>query len=328
MEAAELIRKDGAISIADTDIVIFHSTMYREQKRSEADRMIKEIATAPRRRYVTVFIDEDDGVRTPGFACGAISCDIVLKSHYNRKYRYPSNFRPWQFGLSNRIIEAVQPVEWEQRKNSIIVNFRPEHQLRKYVNSLLLPEIERCMTIDSRVDKIDVEKLEGYERLMYYQSRGRHYQPYYERLSASKICACYGGVFALSWWNYNRYTARLAREINNVLHISKWDRVRQWDSWRLWEAWAAGCCVVHIDLEKYGCELPVMPENGVDYVGLDIESLNTLKINGLAGGGGVNSLFLDDDRLREIASKGRRFALENYSPKAVAERLLKYIGKT
>ena len=112
------------------------------------------------------------------------------------------------------------------------------------------------------------------------------------------------------------------REINDIFHVYEWDRVRQWDSWRLWEAWAAACCVIHIDLEKYGCVLPVMPENDKHYIGIDIKNINKLK----------TLLARDSERpkesslLGEIAANGREFVLENYAPKKVAERLLTMVG--
>ena len=122
--------------------------------------------------------------------------------------------------------------------------------------------------------------------------------------------------------NYNKYTAKIAREINGVLNIYEWDRVRQWDSWRLWEAWAAAACVIHVDLEKYGCVLPVMPENGKHYIGIDIKNVD--RLDKLLS---QDAKSLDESSvLGEIATNGREFVLENYTPRKVAERLLAMIN--
>jgi hypothetical protein len=176
--------------------------------------------------------------------------------------------------------------------------------------------------------------------LLYWKQTGaRHYPAYYEKLSKSKLCACYGGVFAIPAGNHNKYTAKIARLMNAVIPLYEWDRVRQWDSWRLWEAWAAGCCVLHIDLEKYGCLLPVMPKNGVHYIGIDIKNPSRLENLFLRETNiaklhthhtcALEDLLTDETEnpegkslLGEIAANGCNFALSHYSPKKVAERLL------
>jgi hypothetical protein len=271
-----LIRHDKDFSAHDADMVFFHSALY-ETNRKQADKTILNITNAKNKKYVSLFIDEDDGVRTSGFSRGARSCDIVLKSHYNRKYQYPKNFIPWQFGISNRILNSIHPVSYNDRKNDMLVNFRPNHQSRQFINNLIIPVANRFFTINNTIDQIDVSNFHGNDLLLWKQTRGRHYQPYYDRLSNSKICACYGGVFAIPVGNYNKYTAKIARTVNDIIHFYEWDRVRQWDSWRLWEAWVAGCCIIHVDFEKYGCVLPVMPQNGEHYIGLDISHIGNLE---------------------------------------------------
>jgi len=318
-----LINYDKQFDEKDADMVFFHNKQYQNGV-SMTNELISSITSVPNRKYKVFFIDSADGLITPGFYKVARKCDVVLKCHYNRKYAYPSNFMPWQFGLSNRIINAVHPVDFEKRRNQIIVNFRAKHQLRDYVNSLLKPVIEPYYEWNDESDDFSTkEGMSDLDKLYWKQSGARHYPQYYDKLSNTKLCACYGGVFALPWGNCNKYTARIARNINDVIRISKWDRVRQWDSWRLWEAWAAECCVIHIDLEKYGCTMPVAPENGVDYIGLDMDSVkphDNKKLLAL-----IESLFSDENRLKEIAANGRKFVLENYSPKVIAERLLRLL---
>ena len=295
-----LIKHDKHFDMKDADFVFFHYVMYRDNY-SKANETIQTITGIPNRRFRVFFIDSSDGVRTPGFSKGGHSCDVVLKSHYNRKYNYPPNFTPWQFGLTKRIINAIHPAPFHERDNSILVNFRVKHQLRDYVSTLIRPIVENCFLWDNQTNGFTSAGLEGNDFHYWHKTGGRHFPQYYNKLSCTKLCACYGGVFALPWGNYNKYTAKIIRQLNDIFKVSKWDRVRQWDSWRLWEAWVAGCCVIHIDFEKYGCVLPVMPENGVHYIGLDIENMEKFEyqLNGDIG---------------TIADNGRKFALDNYSP--------------
>jgi hypothetical protein len=309
-----LIQSKENVSLHDVDIVFFHSALYITGRR-QADEIIMNITNTPNRKFVTVFMDESDGVRTPGFCKGARSCDIVLKCNYNRKYHYPDNFYPWQFGVSNRMLNSVYPKPFNERENSILVNFRVKHQLRDYINKLIFPDVTRYLHWDNGVDMTS-DSLTGNDLLFWKQTRGRHYPNYYDKLSTSKMCACYGGVFSIPWGNHDKYTARIARGINDIIKLSQWDRVRQWDSWRLWEAWTAGCCVIHVDFEKYGCVLPVMPQNGEHYIGIDIQSPQK-----------IESLLKDKSRLESIAENGRNFVLMHYTPRAVAEYLLNQIIK-
>lgn len=309
-----LIKCNDDFEMQNADIVFIHNEFY---KIPNADDILINLNRSPR-HYITVFIDESDGVRTPGFKKGACSCDYVLKCHYNKKYRYPLNFYPWQFGLCNRVLKAVSPSLYDKRESQILVNFRAKHQLRDYVNKLIHSVFSNYMTWNTSSDAFSAENLVGDDLLHWKQTGARHYPQYYDNLSKSAACACYGGVFAIPIGNYNKYTAKIARIINDFLHIYEWDRVRQWDSWRLWEAWAAGCCVVHVDLEKYGCVLPVMPENGKHYIGIDIKNLDKLE-KLLAKN---SEMPKESSLLGEIAANGREFVLENYAPVKVAERLL------
>ena len=89
----------------------------------------------------------------------------------------------------------------------------------------------------------------------------------------------------------------------------------QWDSFRLWESWAAGCATFHLDLANYGAVLPVMPRNWEHYIGIDLNR------PGLA----IERIQADDDLICRIATNGRAWALEHYSPVAVARRFLRAV---
>ncbi len=77
-----------------------------------------------------------------------------------------------------------------------------------------------------------------------------------------------------------------------------------------------GCLTLQLDFDKYGFELPVMPENWVHYVGLSLDNLKE----------DVERIFDERDRLPEIARKGRLWALQHYTPRPVATRFLRDAG--
>ncbi|MBY0431318.1 MAG: glycosyltransferase, partial [Rhodospirillales bacterium] len=98
-------------------------------------------------------------------------------------------------------------------------------------------------------------------------------------------------------------------------HITAGPVVDRWDSWRFWESLAAGCATVHLDFQKYGFLLPEMPRPFQHYLPIDLENPSEIVC------------FLRDqpEKLAEIASAGRDFALQYYSPDRVAARFLSLV---
>jgi hypothetical protein len=89
-------------------------------------------------------------------------------------------------------------------------------------------------------------------------------------------------------------------------------RAVQWDSFRFWEALAAGCAAFNIDLEHYGVLLPALPVNGEHYFGVRFDAVDAT----------IERIADDPSLLERVARQGREWALANYSPRALASRLL------
>ncbi len=92
-----------------------------------------------------------------------------------------------------------------------------------------------------------------YDLMQWGQTGRRHHPRYYRRLANTLACSCFGGC--------------LVKSILTQEPIVWW-----WDSWRFGEEMASGCVAFHVDFEQYGIELPVMPENWVHYIGIDLEN--------------------------------------------------------
>jgi hypothetical protein len=93
-------------------------------------------------------------------------------------------------------------------------------------------------------------------------------------------------------------------------------RLVQWDSFRVWEAWVAGCATINLDLDLYGPELPVMPENWKHYVGVDLSHPDKA----------IERLRDDPSVLERVAQEGRKWTIEHYSPESMARRLLEIVN--
>ena len=106
----------------------------------------------------------------------------------------------------------------------------------------------------------------------------------------------------------------LSRGLKRVLTLSRrrTHLVAQFDSWRLWESLAAGCATLHVDFERYGCVLPVMPTNWTHYIGIDLDRCDDA----------VERLLADPGIVERIGAAGREWVLTHYGPAPTARRLL------
>lgn len=216
-----------------------------------------------------------------------------LMTHENKFRKIPGNRLPWAFGLSARKMDITAPeVPFEERKNTVIRNFRASRnqQVRNVLDLAFVSHLENHFTIDRRVG-----------------------DDHFERLKNSVGCLAYGGSFDENLVS-NPYFANLPRYqklyANVIYHQSP--VILRWDSWRWWESLASGCLTFHLDFEKYGFLLPVMPRAWEDYIPIDLADPK----------GTVDKLMDQRSRWAEIAANGRSWARTHYSPKAVAQRLI------
>lgn len=218
-------------------------------------------------------------------------------THENRYYELPGLRIPWGFGCSSRVIEAVRPTG-APRTPRIVANFRPTHaqSVRQALDLALVSPLKKSMQIDAALS-----------------DPGRWGAAHFEKLRGSIACLAYGGYFAQDLHK----TPFLAGSLPPSPATFHRDTVvLRWDSWRFWESLAAGCATVHLDLNKYGCLLPEMPENGVHYIGIDLEDIPAA----------VAMLTGPRERLEAIGEQGRLWALQHYSPIAVARRFIKCVS--
>ncbi|MCI5056163.1 MAG: glycosyltransferase [Flavobacteriales bacterium] len=294
--------KKSSLSFTECDVVAISSTILDYNR---IDLLPKGIFT-DKRKFKLLFIDSSDGFITPGFSANFRKVDHVLKCHFNNKYDYPKNFIPWQFGLTKRMIDAVS-FDVEKREE-ILVNYRVDHTLRAMSWELLKDNIHPDLKANSEVDEKN-EEFDDLDELFWRQTGARHYPNYYKRLSQALACMAFGGHL-----DHRFSENRITRKILSKLHFlssKMYDRVYQFDSWRFWESLVAGCCTLHIDLEKFGAELPVMPINGEHYLGINVRS--TIE---------DQHAVKDLKKIQGIGLKGREWVLQHYTPKSIAQRFL------
>ena len=185
-------------------------------------------------------------------------------------------------------------MKWQ--KNIILANFKPtgRQSVRCCLDIAFISELRSLFQIDSEIDG------------------GLFDENHYKRLCRSRLCAAYCGEFIQDLnQTIHKDNPLLAQLLKNTV-------ISRWDNWRFWESLTCGCPTIHLDLEKYGCKLPISPINWKHYIGLnlsdlknDIHKIMHLHISG---------------ELEKIGQNGKNWVLEHYTPVAVAKRFLKMLN--
>jgi hypothetical protein len=270
------------------------------------------------RKYIIVYMDAEDTDRTYAVRPEFRQFDIILRNHFNSKFEYGNNFYPWPFGLNKRMLRELEEVpEFQKRKRQLLINFRADHSVRETSCRLIIPRIKKVLPIDNYTNSLDQPPADPYHYLHWVQTGRRHYPDYYVRLKNSAACACFGGFFVPSWpKNPENLISRAGRRILRKLKL-KSNTIAQWDSWRFWESLAAGCATFHVDFEKYGLALPVMPENWRHYIGIDLDNIQEA----------VDRISDEPEILEKVATQGQRWVMENYAPVPTALRFLETVSQ-
>lgn len=329
-----LIKHDPDIGPDDCDVVVVSYTwsiFMRPGSFDFLERPLPDDLFKKGRRYATVCMDNHDGHRTVSWEPEYRKFDLILRSKLNCRAWHPENMRPWVLGFTNRIVEATSGAQaFSDRRRVVLMNFGASHPYghgtRIEAAKVFLPRLEKMLPFDGSKDDLKREPEDSYERLMWEQTGMRFSRSYYNRLKNSQAVACFCGelIPPMPWKNPNQYLvggnkAKLKRKFFDLL--AKFDprspRSIQWDSFRAWEAWVAGCVMINLDLDLYGPQLPVMPENWKHYIGVDLAN----------PGWALDRLRDDPGVFERVASAGREWAMAHYSPRAMAARLLGMIGK-
>jgi hypothetical protein len=256
--------------------------------------------------------------------------DLILTFLYEG-IPYPKHFRPWAYGLTQHMIDLSRPDL--PKEDKICLNYRNSHSVRQRAQEWVFDKLDpqRIDTTRENFDWSGLEHSTDFKEFVVWQSAGRHNAAYLERIGRSLATSAFGGDFFIKptiwgWypWKFINYFVDSAASIgrmNNLaksvgLHTNHTYRIYQWDSWRMWEAFCAKSLAVNVDFEQYRIRLPEMPRNYEHYLGIDLKHPEK-----------ALALLQDAPRMQEIGARGYEWALEHYAPKALAERLLRYVDE-
>ena len=224
-------------------------------------------------------------------------------THYSSLRVLPYNRKPWAFGINASLIEWLIENKDENRirDNKILANFRPSmnQSIREMMNHIFERPISQYFEVDNCIS-----------------DSGRFGFEHYKKLQSYQMCCAYGGLF-IGDISKNPHFSQQEPFASFLKKIKMTDDpvVIRWDSWRFWESMALGATTITLDLEKYGCILPEMPQNWKHYIGIDLENINR----------DIQRIVDNPGLIEQIGIEGQIWALENYSPLAVAKRFIREI---
>ncbi|MDB9496042.1 hypothetical protein PN441_15470 [Spirulina major CS-329] len=290
------LRYDPTISPDDCEVVVVDSALLKTQTIG-----VNQYPIFPHylfyndRPYFTVYLHDLDGPKDDwGFEQ---QFDLVLSTHLNRHHARPQQVKPWSFGLSSRMLRLLETVsEWRDRTPHLLNNDRTHHDSIQWRNVHATTPYGPLYSDTAYLNPDYSLRHLAAQRITPRLAQLWDIQPDDHRLQTIQASTAFGGFLT-------------AQNQEWCLH--------GWDSWRLWESLAAGCLTIHLDLEKYGAELPVMPENGVHYLGLNMDDLSSSMawLQGLK------------PHWPEIAAAGRDWAIAHYAPMPTAQRFLDYLSE-
>lgn len=329
---ATLFQRAAGMTHHDADIVVIHDDWFYHYPQSTL--RIEERPAPPgllteKRGYRLVYLDTWVGARSNSWTPEFRYCDLILRTHLNSRASRPSNMRPWVLGFTSRIIRACEPTKpFAARRRAVAENFSYTHPFSHGVRELferrVAPGLSRSFEFDRTRSKPEPQAMSAQDRLMWRQTVDKHNPDYFCRLGSSMAVATFCGYLvpglpadaSVHFRGEKRYQALSMIFRAASAATFRTPRLIQWDSWRFWETLCAGSVALHLDLEKYGAALPVMPENGKHYLGVDLDRSQEFAA-------AVDS---DSDALERVGVAGRRWALEHYSPQAMAARFLAMLG--
>ncbi|MBF0160225.1 MAG: hypothetical protein HQL58_11955 [Magnetococcales bacterium] len=243
----------------------------------------------------------------------------ALMAHENRFMKIAGWRIPWAFSLSEQTLAALaNPTPFEQRQQVILRNFRPSflQGLRQALDLSFVPWLEQRLPVDRQLSEQEQNPV-SYDHGVNEGEHDGRYQNYFDKLNNSMGCLAYGGHF-FSNLLIGRSGDTFGQQLNSIFNYYTFTQdpvVLRWDSFRLWESLAAGCLTFHLDFDKYGLMLPVMPVAWQHYIPIDMANPKET----------VEHLMDERSRWGEIAAAGRQLALTHYSPEGCALRFLQLV---
>lgn len=259
--------------------------------------------------------------------------DLILAGNLYRSVQYPGNVQPSAIGLTKRIMKYIDRNYNDQCPDDEVIgyNFRVSHNMRGYllqnIQQLDLKyKVETRFTDSISQNDIDLPEV---DKKYWTQSTKRHNPAYFNLLNETLLFCAFGGYYETRPIIYQPYS--LSDKIKRKPRYLKYNSLKkagkdfsdeififQHDNFRFWEVMYAGATAINLDLMYWDFWLPAEPVSGKHYLGITKLNAENLKDE-------INQL--TPSELFKISSEGRKFVEQNYSPRALAQRILNHLDQ-
>lgn len=273
-----------------------------------------------------ILIDNNDRMFTPALDEKYSCFDLILRTHYLPDYNYRNNVVPWAFGVTKETINAINASAGSDLLPRVMVSYRKLHDIRKMSNERLVPLLAQKFEM-FHFESVQPPESITNDPLSLWCQTGRRYDPvYFEELNRSLLNLSFGGtpiVPPLPLTFTSKVIGKIKRTIlglvygKNKVPADKHVLV-QYDSWRLWESFLSPTCPVFTHCDHLGITFPVTPVAGEHYIAIDGFDFEA---------GAEKILALSTDEIMKIGENGRKWAIDNYAPKPMAQYLIRLLNK-
>lgn len=288
---------------------------------------------------ITILIDNEDGFYTPSMDDRYGKFDLILRCHYNKKFKefkhlldwdgkenwrpnYLKNVVPWNYALSYRMIEGVKK-SWELKtENRVLSNFRMYHNYRQWSVEGFTKGFNNQIEIYNNITD-SLEVLDTDDNLSYWAQTGRrHNEQFYSDINSSKLLFAFGGrvYYDPSGSRFKELFGRAFCKIANLMSLPpqeyRFNTMTQYGGWRLFEGFLANTVPIQLNFDYWGLDWPVNPIHKKHYWGVDGYNFEA---------SAKELLSLSDRELSDIAQEGKEWVMRNYSPRVVASRFIDHI---
>lgn len=254
--------------------------------------------------------------------------DLIFAGNLYETVNYEKNVYPWAIGLTSRIIHTIDKYyeATGNREKITGYNFRVDHNMRGYVLKKLQQNLKKYPAT-ARFTEANSEN--EIDRFYYKSSVRRHNPEYYKLLCHTQFFMAFGGYYEykpllyLPYSNLNKiarkpYYWKYLKLKNDGKDFSDTVFVFQQDNFRFWEVLYSGSIAINLDLSFWNFKLPVMPIADEHYIGIKTLSADTVD---------DSMERLTQDKIDRMSKNARAWVIEQYSPKAQAQRILDHIKK-
>ncbi len=254
--------------------------------------------------------------------------DFIFAGNLYSNIQYPKNVEPWAIGLTNRIINCIDKFYDLNTKRELVTgyNFRVDHNMRGYVLNKLISSLK---TYPATQKFTNNKLLQENDKFYNIASTKRHNPEYYKTLCNTLFFMAFGGYYEFKPLKYHPYSAwdkflrkpfywRYKKLKSSGKDFSSEVFIFQQDNFRFWEVLYSGSIAINLDLAFWNFKLPVMPKPNEHYI-----AISTLFAENVES----QLLKLSEQNINTISINAREWVLNNYSPKAQAQRVIDQINK-